>query len=131
MSTAGKEIPDTNWDKIIFPRFYEYDFSRGLEAIFDFLLLTGKKVRGVAIERALAMLRQKTDSGLAHSEKQWMSEEKTVSYYIEKPIVFKDMANMPLVMKKLNSTADNEFVPAMLARVSRKHEEVKSRGLIV
>jgi len=131
MSTAGKEISDTNWDKIIFPRFYEYDFSRGLEAIFDFLLLTGKKVRGVAIERALGMLRQKTDSGLAHSEKQWLSEEKTVSYYIEKPIVFKDMANMPLVMKKLNSSADNEFVPAMLARVSRKHEEVKSRGLIV
>ncbi len=131
MSTTGKEIPDTNWNKIIFPRFYEYDFSRGLEAIFDFLLLTGKKVRGVAIERALAMLRQKTDSGLAHSEKQWLSEEKTVSYYIEKPIVFKDMANLPLVMKKLNSTTDNEFVPAMLARVSRKHEEVKSRGLIV
>jgi len=131
LSTAGKEIPDTSWDKIIFPRFYEYDFSRGLEAIFDFLLLTGKKVRGVAIERALAILRQKTDSGLAHSEKQWMSEEKTVSYYIEKPIVFKDMANMPLIMKKLNSSADNEFVPAMLARVSRKHEEVKSRGLIV
>lgn len=131
LSTSGTEIPDTNWDKIIFPRFNEFDFSRGLEAIFDFLLLTGKKVRGVAIERALALLRQKTDAGLAHSEKQWLSDEKTVSYYIEKPIIFKDMANIPLVMKKLNSSTDNEFVPAMLARVSRKHEEVKSRGLIV
>lgn len=131
LSTAGKEIPDTAWDKIIFPRFYEYDFSRGLEAIFDFLLLTGKKVRGVAIEQALAMLRQKTDGGLAHSEKQWLSEEKTVSYYIEKPMMFQDMANLPLLLKKLNSIADNEHVPAMLARVSRKHEEVKGRGLIV
>ncbi|HAE41262.1 MAG TPA: hypothetical protein DCG57_21915 [Candidatus Riflebacteria bacterium] len=131
MSTAGKEIPDTDWDKIIFPRFYEFDFSRGLEAIFDFLLLTGKKVRGVAVERALALLRKKTDAGLAHSEKQWLSDEKTVSYYIEKPIVFQDMANVPLVMKKLYSASDNEFVPALLARISRKHEEVKSRGLIV
>ena len=131
MSTAGKEIPNTEWDKVIFPRFYEYDFTRGLEAIFDFLLLTGKKVRGVAVERALALLRKKTDSGLAHSEKQWLSGEKTVSYYIEKPIIFQDMANLPLVMKKLNSISDNEYVPAMLARVSRKHEEVKSRGLIV
>ncbi len=131
LSTAGKEIPDTAWDKIIFPRFYEYDFSRGLEAIFDFLLLTGKKVRGVAIEQALAMLRQKTGGGLAHSEKQWLSDEKTVSYYIEKPMMFQDMANLPLMLKKLNSIADNEHVPAMLARVSRKHEEVKGRGLIV
>ena len=131
MSTAGREIPDVEWDKIIFPRFYEYDFSRGLEAILDFLLLTGKKVRGVAVEQALALLRKKTDSGLAHSEKQWLSTEKTVSYYIEKPIVFQEMANVPLLMKKLNNNVANEFVPALLARISRKHEEARTRGLIV
>ena len=41
------------------------------------------------------------------------------------------MANVPLVMKLLNSSSPNEFVPAMLARVAKKHEEAKSRGLIV
>lgn len=131
MTSAGKEIRDVDWDKIIFPRLNEYDFTRGLEAVFDFLLLTGKKIRGVAVEKALTLLNQKITAGIAHSEKQWLSDEKTVSYYIEKPVMFKDMANMPLVMKLLNSNADNEFVPAMLARVTAKHEEVKARGLIV
>ncbi|MDD2998525.1 MAG: hypothetical protein PHV05_05640, partial [Candidatus Riflebacteria bacterium] len=131
LASTGKEIEGVNWDKVIFPRLNEYDFSRGLEAVFDFLLLTGKKVRGTAVEKAIAMLNSKIASKIAHSEKQWLSEEKTVSYYIEKPVMFKDLANMPLVMKLLNSTADNEFVPAMLARVSKKHEEVKTRGLIV
>lgn len=128
---TGEVIPDVNWDKVIFPRFYEYDFTRGLEAIFDFLLLTGKKVRGIAIEKAVALLDEKIKSGLDHSEKQWLSEEKTVSYYIEKPVIFKDMANVPLLMKKLNSSSPNEFVPAMLARVKGKLAEVKQRGLIV
>ncbi|HPT47639.1 MAG TPA: hypothetical protein PLM07_17305, partial [Candidatus Rifleibacterium sp.] len=125
------EIPGTDWDKIIFPRFYEYDFTRGLEAVFDFLLLTGKKVRAGAIDKAVTLLNKKIAARLAHSEKQWLSHEKTVSYYIEKPILFKDMANVSLLMKKLNGSAENEFVPAMLARVARKHEEAKTRGLIV
>lgn len=131
MSTAGNVIPDTNWDKVIFPRFYEFDFTRGLEAILDFLLLTGKKVRGPAIEKAVNLLNQKIAAKLDHSEKQWLGEEKTVSYYIEKPVVFKDMANMPLIMKKLNSTAPNEFVPALLERVNKKLTDAKARGLIV
>lgn len=131
LSTEGKEIDGADWDKIVFPRFYEYDFSRGLEAVFDFLLLTGKRVRGTAIEKAVALLNSKISSKIAHSEKQWLSEEKTVAYYIEKPSIFNDMANMPLVMKKLNSLDSNEFVPAMLARVAKKHEEAKARGLIV
>lgn len=131
LTSAGKEIEGVNWDKIIFPRFYEYDFLRGLEAVFDFLLFSGKKVRGIAIEKAVNLLKGKIAAGLNHSEKQWLSEEKTISYYIEKPIVFKDMANVPLIMKKLNSTSENEFVPAMLARVAKKHEEARARGLIV
>lgn len=131
LSSRGQEIEGAEWNKVIFPRFYEFDFSRGLEAVFDFLLLTGKKVRAIAIEKALALLEKKIAARLAHSEKAWLSQEKTVSYYIEKPILFKDMANVPLVMKKLNGSADNEFVPAMLARVAKKHEEAKLRGLIV
>lgn len=131
LSSQGQVIEGTAWDKVIFPRFYEFDFTRALEAVFDFLLLTGKKVRGAAIEKALALLEQKIASKLAHSEKQWLNEEKTISYYIEKPSLFNDMANVPLPMKKLNGNADNEFVPAMLARVLKKHAEVKTRGLIV
>lgn len=131
LSTTAQEIDGVDWDKIVFPRFYEYDFTRGLEVVFDFLLLTGKRVRGTAIEKAVALLNSKISSKIAHSEKQWLGEEKTISYYIEKPSLFNDMANMPLVMKKLNSVEDNEFVPAMLARVARKHEEAKARGLIV
>jgi len=131
LSSKGEEIPGTDWDKIIFPRFYEYDFTRGLEAVFDFLLLTGKKVRAAAIDKAVILLNKKIAARLAHSEKPWLSQEKTVSYYIEKPILFKDMANVSLLLKKLNGSAENEFVPSMLARVARKHEETKARGLIV
>ncbi len=130
LSSKGEEI-GLDWHKIVFPRFYEYDFTRGLEAVLDFLLLTGKKVRGMAVEKAVNLLQAKIDSGLAHSEKHWLSEEKTVSYYIEKPIMFKDMANIPLVMKKLNGSADNEFVPAMLARINDKLARVKESGQIV
>lgn len=131
LATSGNVIPETDWDKVIFPRFYEYDFTRGLEAIFDFLLLTGKKVRSTSIDKALTLLQQKTATKLDHSEKQWLGEEMTVSYYIEKPALFNDAANMPLLMKKLNSISPNEFVPAMLARVNQKLAEVKARGLIV
>ena len=131
LTSKGQPVEGTTWDKVIFPRFYEFDFTRSLEAVLDFLLLTGKKVRGIAVEKALALLNKKIAARLDHSEKPWLSEEKTVSYYIEKPIPFKDMANVPLVMKLLNSSSPNEFVPAMLARVAKKHEEAKSRGLIV
>jgi hypothetical protein len=41
------------------------------------------------------------------------------------------MANVPLVMKKLNSSSANEYVPAILERVNKKYEEIKARGLIV
>lgn len=131
LSINGHEIPDTDWDKIIFPRFCEYDFSRGLEVVLDFLLLTERKLKHSSIEQALLLLRRKTDIGLGFSEKQWLADEKTVSYYIEKPILFKDSANVPLVMKKLNSRNINEFVPTMLARISRKYEEVKTRNLVI
>jgi hypothetical protein len=66
LSTSGKSIADVDWDKMIFPRFYEYDFARGLEAVFDFLLLTGKKIRGIAIEKAVALLAQKIAARLDH-----------------------------------------------------------------
>ncbi len=131
LSSSGEAIKGTDWDKLIFPRFYEYDFARGLEAIFDFLRLTGKKVRHSSIAKALDLIDAKVAAGLNHSEKQWLADEKTISYYIEKPAMFNDLANLPLLMKKLNSAAANEFVPAILSRVKEKYLEVKERGLIV
>lgn len=131
MSSKGEPIPNTNWDKIVFPRFYEYDFSRGLEAVLDFVLQTGKKVRRINMEKAIELLKQKIDSGVDHSEKQWMSEEKTVSYLIESPIMFKEMANLPLVMKKINSSAPNPFVAERLKNILKKLEQAVSNGQLV
>ncbi len=131
MSTKGEAIEGTDWDKIIFPRLYEFDFSRGLEAVLDFVLQTGKKVRRVNMEKAIALLKQKMESGVNHSEKQWMSEEKTVTYLIESPILFKEMANMPLVMKKLNSTAENSFVVERLKNIRKKLELAENNQQLV
>ncbi|MDN5280007.1 MAG: hypothetical protein PWR01_3972 [Clostridiales bacterium] len=131
LSTKAAEIDGTEWDKIIFPRFYEYDFSRGLEAVLDFVLQTGKKVRRSNMEKAISLLEKKLSEGLNHSEKQWLSEEKTISYYIEAPVLFKDMANVPLVMKKLNSTAENPFVVAKLNAIKEKLNQAQSNGQLV
>jgi hypothetical protein len=131
MSTKGEAIEGTDWDKIIFPRLNEFDFSRGLEAVLDFVLQTGKKVRRVNMEKAIALLKQKMESGVNHSEKQWMSEEKTVTYLIESPILFKEMANMPLVMKKLNSTAENSFVVERLKNIRKKLELAENNQQLV
>ncbi len=131
MSTKGEPIEGTDWDKIIFPRLYEFDFSRGLEAVLDFVLQTGKKVRRVNMEKAIALLKQKIESGVDHSEKQWMSEEKSVTYLIESPVMFKEMANMPLVMKKLNSSATNPFVLERLNSIQKKLELAESNQQLV
>jgi hypothetical protein len=71
------------------------------------------------------------ESGVNHSEKQWMSEEKTVTYLIESPILFKEMANMPLVMKKLNSTAENSFVVERLKNIRKKLELAENNQQLV
>lgn len=131
LSSTGKKIEGTEWEKIIFPRFYEYDFSRGLEAVLDFLDLTGKKVRAKAAEKAIQLLDEKIKNKLDHSEKQWLSDEKTVSYYIEKPEMFKEMATLPLLMKLINSTSPNSFVPAMLDRVAQKLSKAQAAGQLI
>lgn len=123
LSTSENEIEGVDWDKVIFPLFYEYDFSRGLEAVLDFVLQTGKKVRKGNLDKGIALLQQKIDAGVNHCEKQWLSEEKTVSYYIEAPVMFKDMANIPLVMKILNGSHENKFVVERLARIKEKLEK--------
>lgn len=131
LSSTGSEIEGVEWEKIIFPRFYEYDFSRGLEAVLDFLDLTGKKIRAKAAEKAIKLLDEKVKNKLDYSEKQWLSNEKTVSYYIENPVMFKDMANLPLLMKLMNSTSPNQFVPAMLNRIAQKLAKAQAAGQLV
>lgn len=131
MSSKGEPIEGTDWDKVIFPRFYEFDFSRGLEVVLDFVLQTGKKVRRNNMEKAIALLKQKIDAGVNHSEKQWMSEEKTISYLIEAPVLFKEMANMPLVMKKLNSNAENSFVINRMKEIQRKLDQAMANQQLV
>ncbi|MFZ5951458.1 MAG: hypothetical protein ACOYXC_12185 [Candidatus Rifleibacteriota bacterium] len=131
MSTKGEPIPGSDFEKILFPRFYEFDFSRGLEAVLDFVLQTGKKVRRANMEKAIALLKQKIESGTDHSEKQWLSEEKTVSYLIESPVLFKEMANIPLVMKKLNSSAANPFVLERLKNIQKKLDQAMANQQLV
>ncbi|GAB4274972.1 MAG: hypothetical protein Kow0029_15720 [Candidatus Rifleibacteriota bacterium] len=130
-STKGEDIPGVEWDKIIFPLFYEYDFARGLEAVLDFVLQTGKKVRKNNLEKGIALLNKKIADGVNHSEKQWLSQEKTVSYYIESPVMFNDYANVPLVMKKLNGTSENSFVVDRLKRIKEKLDQAEANGQLV
>jgi hypothetical protein len=131
LNSKGEKIEGTDWEKIIFPRFCEYDFSRGLEAVLDFVLISGKKVRRRNLEKAISLLKEKFDSGLNHSEKQWLSEEKTVSYYIEVPVILEDYANVPVIMKKLNGTASNQFVVNRLKLIKEKLDKADQNGQLV
>jgi hypothetical protein len=131
LNLDGQEIAGVQWDKIIFPRFYEFDFSRGLEVVLDFVLQTGKKVRRKNMEKAIELLHEKIAKGVDHSEKQWLSDEKTISYYIEVPALFEDYANNPLIMKKLNSTAPNPYVGKRLQAIAEKLEKAIANGQLV
>jgi hypothetical protein len=123
MSSDAKEIKDVEWDKIIFPRFYEFDFSRGLEAVLDFVLQTGKKVRKANTLKAIDLFKRKYEQGIKSSEKKWLNGEKTVSYYSDTPVLFEDRANIPVIMKKLNGPDENPFVKKQMDRIKQKLEK--------
>ncbi|MGM0599969.1 MAG: hypothetical protein ACQETH_09160 [Candidatus Rifleibacteriota bacterium] len=123
MSSNAEEIKEMEWDKIIFPRFYEFDFSRGLEVVLDFVLQTGKKVRKANTLKAIDLFKKKYEQGVNGSEKKWLNGEKTVSYYSDTPVLFEDRANIPVVMKKYNGPDENPYVKKQMERIKQKLEK--------
>ncbi len=130
MSSAGKEIEGVEWDKLMFPRFYEFDFLRSLEAVLDYGISRNVEIPEKSIKEAVRLLNQKIEDKIFFSEKQWLREEKTVSYTSEAPILFKDRAKVPLFLNIINAREENPFVKDLLEKTKANLETAKSKGLI-
>jgi hypothetical protein len=130
MSSSGKEIPGVEWDKLLFPRFYEFDFLRSLEVVLDYGIFKNIPIPEKAINKAVKLLEQKIADKVFYSEKQWLREEKTVTYTSEAPILFRDRAKVPVFLNIINAREENPFVEELLEKSKAKLEEAKAKELI-
>ncbi|NLM17624.1 MAG: hypothetical protein GX221_07895 [Candidatus Riflebacteria bacterium] len=131
LDTDKNKRPDKNWDKVIFPKFTEYDFTRGLSAVFGFLELSGKKIKNELLKEAIELLSEKIASGLDNSEVYWIADVKTISHREGRTLYFEEKAYLPPLIKKLSSKSPNGFVLPKLKSILAKYEELRTNGQII
>lgn len=128
LSTSGKQIKSTDWDKLIFPLFYEFDFLRGLELVLDYSLLTNEKLEMVALKPAIELLEKKIKLGIFHSEKTWLGEQVNVEFQNGKAVMNGNMANIPKELGMFCSKTNSLYIYKRLKRNVEKLVELEMRG---
>ena len=78
-SKSSADVIDSNWLKLTFPRFYFYDFLRGLNFLVSWSLKTKSKLPLSSIEESLNIL-ARLPLGIASAQYDNLHNSKTLSY---------------------------------------------------
>ena len=130
LSPTGEKFPETDWDKIVFPRFHRFDFVRGLDLILDFILKFDKEIDFDLIEKSFLLLKDKKQQGLKKSEKKIFSSEKRNEYNTNTDQShFDDKFALSEIVKRFHS-CESVYVKQIIDKAWFKYLKARDTGLL-
>ena len=123
LSSTGKIIPGTNWDKIIFPMFYEYDFVRGLDLVLSYSEFVDKKLDIGNLDNVFSLLNTKLFKKNFSTENKWIYNEKNYKMDLDSNVIKYDI-NIPDIIKKFIESDKNYYIYLRLKKICDKTEKL-------